>query len=58
MSKMSDEVRNMSDKDFVVYYKREMRTAKLIMLAFTGMGLLVMLCGIARLILGLTGIWQ
>ena len=41
----------MNDRDFMVYYKKELYRSKVIMLVGVVFGSLLMICGIARLLL-------
>ena len=45
----------MNDRDFMIYYKKELRRLRIIMLVGVGLGTLLMIYGVAQLLLVFLG---
>ena len=45
----------MNDQNFMIYYKKELRRSRITMLVGVGLGILLMTCGVAQLLLVFLG---
>ncbi len=45
----------MNDRDFMIYYKKELHRSRIIMLVGVGLGILLMIYGVTKLLLVFLG---